>query len=97
MRQVPLCNASSGIDGDITESDALERIANALKAREQLLALLDEGETISDARARFTHMARYRGTLAPADARFVVLMFAFERMLDAHFRKPRKGRLPVVA
>ncbi|MFM6828923.1 MAG: hypothetical protein ACKOVA_01095 [Novosphingobium sp.] len=82
------------LDDDIAEDEALAHITSALQARDAVLALLPSGETLSDARTRFQDLAASSSTLAPQDARLVVRMFAFERLLDQHFRKPGKGRLP---
>jgi uncharacterized protein len=80
--------------GEVSEEEALALIATARKARDAVLALLPAGETLTDARTRFQALAASDKSLHPQDARLVVQMFALERMLDQHFRKPGKGRLP---
>lgn len=80
--------------GEISETDALARISSALRARGDVLSLLPEGQTLAQARTRVETIATASGTLDPVDARLVVKLFALERLLDQHFRKPGKGRLP---
>ncbi len=85
---------AQAIGGEIDENEALLRISNALLARDGVLALLPPGESLTAARARFQALASAVSALEPSDARLVVQVFVLERLLDQHFRKPGKGRLP---
>lgn len=90
-----LCNLQTRLSiGEYTETEALDIIASALKARAQVEELMPQGTTLRDARIRFEELAASKQALAPADARLVVRMFALERWLDRHFRKPNAATLP---
>ena len=82
------------LEGTISEDQALARIASALAVRAQILPMLEPGQTMCDARVRFDVLAKQHTTLSREDAAFTVRMFAFERMLDAHFREEGQARLP---
>jgi len=80
--------------GEVTEAQALETIGITLASRAQVEALLRPGETLAQARARFDAIAESGDTLSPDDAKLVVRLFVLDRLIDQHFRKPGKGRLP---
>lgn len=80
--------------GKCTEADAMSLIANALSCRAQIMESLPEGSSFSAARQQLTAIATTSAVLAPEEARLVVRMFVLDRLLDKHFRKPEKSRLP---
>lgn len=80
--------------GECTVPEALQIIESALIAKTELLKTAPAGTTLNDARKRFGELSTMKQALAPADAKLVVRVFALERMLDLHFRKPNHGVLP---
>ncbi len=80
--------------GETTLDEALHIVSSALKARSQVEGLIPPGKTLRDARIRFDALASSRHALAPEDAKLVVRVFALERWLDLHFRKPNAVSLP---
>lgn len=90
-----LCKLQTRLSaGECTEGDALDIIASALKARGEVEQLMPPGSTLKDARVRFEELAAGKQPLAPADAHMIVRVFALERWLDRHFRKPDAATLP---
>ncbi|MBA4354657.1 MAG: hypothetical protein C0409_08180 [Novosphingobium sp.] len=81
-------------DGEYGEAEALDLIANAQACRTQIMETMPEGSSFPDARRRFNAVASSKEPLPPEDARLVVRMFVLDRLLDKHFRKPGKSRLP---
>jgi hypothetical protein len=80
--------------GECDEQEALGIIATAKTSLAQVEELLKPDETLAQARARFISLASTSEALAPEDAKLVVRLFVLERLLDQHFRKYGKGRLP---
>ncbi|MBB3860521.1 hypothetical protein GGQ88_001787 [Novosphingobium hassiacum] len=74
--------------GECTEAQAMDLIASALAARDRVIEVVAPGTTLTDARKRFGELAASKQALSPADARLVARVFALERVLDPHFRKP---------
>jgi hypothetical protein len=80
--------------GELTEEQAMEKIAAARQLVTEVKATLPAGMPIVEARHHFTRIAAKKPDLSPMEARFAVKMFVLERFLDLEFRKPDKGHLP---
>lgn len=81
--------------GAVSRNEALATIASARQLLADVRALLGAGESLPDARARWTRWfaAKARGEAlaqSPEEAAFVVRMTLLNRFLDRHFRKDSK-------
>ena len=78
--------------GEITAPEASRRVAETQRALEGIRPLLQDGETISNARTR-----RAAAAAAPdrqkADMPFILKLTALDLMLDRYFRKAGKTML----
>lgn len=83
--------------GELTEGQALEKIAAARQLVTEVKAALPDGMPIVEARHHFTRIAARQPDLSPIEARFAVKMFVLERFLDLEFRKADKGHLPAAS
>lgn len=79
--------------GEITEDEALERIAKAQTLRDAVFAELPADLDQSKARQHLADLASRGGKLEPAGATFTMRMFALERYLDSEFRLADHDRL----
>lgn len=82
--------------GKYTEAEAMGIIADAQSCRAQIMESLPEGSPFSAARQKMNAISNSNAVMAPEEARLVVRMFVLDRLLDKHFRKPEKSRLPAV-
>ena len=76
--------------GEVEHAEAFRRVAEMLRAREQIKPFLLEGETLNQARERRQTIAA-DPALAAAHTAFLLRLTAFDLLLDRYFRNPGKA------
>jgi Fe-S-cluster containining protein len=73
--------------GEVSRSEALQRIATARRLLDDVVPLLREGQSIAQARAEWGQRIAKAGSPmgVPADAQYLLRMLMLNRFLDRHF------------
>jgi Fe-S-cluster containining protein len=77
-------------NNEIDSAEADRRVREMLRSRAQLLPLLEEGETLNQARQRRQDIAADPSRVATQGA-FLLKLTAFDLLLDRYFRNPGKA------